>query len=49
MQVIVRPALADDQAAITALTRGERVKPMGLYWPRFVLRSVRESWLAPFN
>lgn len=35
MTVLVRPAVAGDQEAILALTRGERVNPNGLHWPRF--------------
>jgi N-acetylglutamate synthase-like GNAT family acetyltransferase len=35
MTVLVRPAVAADQDAIVALTRGERVNPTGLHWPRF--------------
>jgi N-acetylglutamate synthase-like GNAT family acetyltransferase len=35
MTVLVRPAVAGDQEPILALTRGERVNPMGLHWPSF--------------
>lgn len=35
MTVLVRPAVAADQDAIVALTRGERINPTGLHWPRF--------------
>ena len=37
MNVLIRPAIADDQEAILALTGGERVKPVGLRWPNFVV------------
>jgi amino-acid N-acetyltransferase len=33
----VRPATADDQAAIVALVRSERLNPNGLDWPRFLV------------
>lgn len=37
MTVSIRPATEQDQAQICALARGERVKPMGLNWPNFVV------------
>jgi len=35
--VLIRPATARDQPHILSLARGERVKPTGLDWPRFVV------------
>jgi amino-acid N-acetyltransferase len=35
--VSIRPAAARDQPHILALARGERLKPTGLDWPRFVV------------
>ena len=35
--VSIRPADARDQPQILALARGERLKPTGLDWPRFVV------------
>jgi N-acetylglutamate synthase-like GNAT family acetyltransferase len=37
MPVSIRPAVAEDQPHIVALARGERIKPVGLRWPRFVV------------
>jgi amino-acid N-acetyltransferase len=37
MPVSIRPAVAEDQPHILALARGERVKPVGLHWPKFVV------------
>lgn len=37
MTVSIRQASADDQDAILALARGERVNPNGLHWPNFVV------------
>jgi amino-acid N-acetyltransferase len=34
---IIRPATEEDQPAIRALARAERVKPIGLNWPNFVV------------
>jgi N-acetylglutamate synthase-like GNAT family acetyltransferase len=33
----VRPATAGDMAAVRALMRGERVNPLGIDWPNFVV------------
>jgi N-acetylglutamate synthase-like GNAT family acetyltransferase len=33
----VRPAIPEDQPHIRALARGERLKPTGLDWPRFIV------------
>ena len=35
--VFIRPATAADQPHIVSLARGERLKPTGLHWPRFVV------------
>jgi N-acetylglutamate synthase-like GNAT family acetyltransferase len=35
--VLIRPATAHDQPHIRALARGERIKPLGLDWPRFIV------------
>ena len=37
MTVSIRQASAGDQEAILALARGERVNPVGLHWPNFVV------------
>ena len=37
MTVSIRPAVAGDQESIFALARGERVNPIGLSWPNFVV------------
>jgi amino-acid N-acetyltransferase len=37
MSLSIRPAVAQDQPHILALARGERVKPVGLHWPRFMV------------
>jgi len=37
LPVVVRPALAADQAAITQLVHSERLNPHGLLWQRFVV------------
>jgi N-acetylglutamate synthase-like GNAT family acetyltransferase len=37
MPVIIRPAVADDQYAITAIVRAARLYPRDLDWPRFLL------------
>jgi N-acetylglutamate synthase-like GNAT family acetyltransferase len=39
MQVVVRRALASDQAGIEALVRSEPLNPNGLHWHRFVVTS----------
>jgi amino-acid N-acetyltransferase len=41
MTVLIRPATEQDQASILALARGEKLKPFGLDWPRFIV-AVRE-------
>lgn len=35
--MLIRPATAQDQPHILSLARGERIKPTGLEWPRFVV------------
>ena len=35
--VLIRPATAADQPHILALARGERLKPTGLHWPKFIV------------
>lgn len=37
MNVSIRPATPDDQPGIRQLAKGERLKPTGLHWPRFVV------------
>lgn len=37
MKVSIRQASAGDQQAILALAQGERVNPVGLHWPNFVV------------
>jgi amino-acid N-acetyltransferase len=37
MTVSIRHATAEDQPHILSLARGERVKPTGLDWPKFVV------------
>jgi amino-acid N-acetyltransferase len=37
MSVTIRPATADDQQAIVALVRSERLKPTGIHWPNFIV------------
>ncbi len=37
MPLIIRPAVADDQFAITAIVRAARINPRDLDWPRFLL------------
>lgn len=37
MTLVIRPATLADQPHIVSLARGERVKPTGLDWPRFVV------------
>ncbi len=37
MPVLIRPATAEDQPHIISLARGERIKPVGLHWPRFMV------------
>jgi amino-acid N-acetyltransferase len=37
MNIRVRRATSDDQAAIVALVRSERLNPNGLHWQRFVV------------
>jgi N-acetylglutamate synthase-like GNAT family acetyltransferase len=37
MTLSIRPATADDQPHIISLARGERVKPTGLNWPKFMV------------
>lgn len=37
MSISIRHATADDQPHIRALARGERIKPTGIDWPRFVV------------
>ena len=35
--MLIRPATAQDQPHILALARGEKLKPAGLAWPRFIV------------
>lgn len=35
--ILVRPAIAQDEPAIRALVRSERLNPTGLNWPNFVV------------
>ena len=37
MSVAIRSATADDQGAIVALVRSERLNPTGIDWPHFVV------------
>lgn len=37
MSVAIRPASVNDQEAIVALVRTERLNPTGLHWPNFVV------------
>ena len=37
MPITIRAATANDQDAILRLARGERVKPIGLHWPNFLV------------
>lgn len=37
MSLTIRAATAEDQEAIVALVRSERLKPTGLNWPNFVV------------
>src|SRR6476646_282214 len=37
MPLIIRPAVADDQYAITAIVRAARINPYNLDWRRFLL------------
>ena len=37
MTLLIRPATAEDQPRIISLARGERIKPIGLHWPRFMV------------
>jgi amino-acid N-acetyltransferase len=37
MSINIRSATANDQDAILSLARGERVKPIGLTWPNFMV------------
>ena len=37
MTVSIRPATAEDQQQIRTLARGERIKPVGLNWPNFIV------------
>ncbi len=37
MTLLIRPATVDDQPKIVSLARGERIKPTGLEWPRFIV------------
>jgi amino-acid N-acetyltransferase len=37
MTLLIRPATAEDQPHIISLARGERIKPIGLHWPKFML------------
>jgi amino-acid N-acetyltransferase len=34
---LIRPATAEDQPHILTLARGQRIKPTGLDWPKFVV------------
>jgi amino-acid N-acetyltransferase len=34
---LIRPATSRDQPQILSLARGERIKPTGLDWPRFIV------------
>jgi amino-acid N-acetyltransferase len=35
--MLIRPATSQDQPHILSLARGERIKPTGLDWPRFIV------------
>jgi amino-acid N-acetyltransferase len=37
MSLLIRPAMAEDQPHIISLARGERIKPIGLHWPKFMI------------
>jgi N-acetylglutamate synthase-like GNAT family acetyltransferase len=37
MAVIIRPAVAADQSAITMIVHAARISPTGLDWPRFLV------------
>ena len=37
MAITIRAAVANDQDGILRLARGERVKPIGLHWPNFMI------------
>ena len=37
MAITIRAATANDQDGILRLARGERVKPIGLHWPNFMI------------
>jgi amino-acid N-acetyltransferase len=37
MPLSIRPATSADQPHILALARGERIKPVGLDWPKFIV------------
>jgi amino-acid N-acetyltransferase len=37
MTLLIRPATAEDQPHIISLARGERIKPIGLRWPKFMI------------
>jgi amino-acid N-acetyltransferase len=40
MTLLIRAATADDQPHIVSLARGERIKPLGLHWPKFVVADL---------
>ena len=37
MPIIIRPAVEQDQAAITAIVRAARLNPIDILWPRFLV------------
>ena len=37
MAIIIRPAVASDQPAITAIVRAAQLNPLGIDWPRFLV------------